>query len=466
MRWPSDRLPFRHQAFYDQHRVELRLGLRATRIDAGARRVSLSDGETLAYDRLMLCTGARSRLLTCPGAELAGVHYLRGIADVEAMRPGLKAGSRVVIIGGGYIGLETAATARKLGCTVTVLEMADRVMNRVVASSVSEYFAHEHRTQGIKIICNTRVVRLEGAGRVERVVCADGSSYEADLLVVGVGAVPELRARRRSRVSPARTASRSMSTAAPAMRPSMPPATAPTIPRCASKCACGSNRSTMRSSRQRQPRSTCSAGRPCTTACPGSGRISSTTSCSSSGSRRASISRCCAAIRPRAASASATCKGGELLAVEAINHPKDYVAARKLIAERARPDLDKLADPGRALERCGLMPRIVFIERGGARREVRAPDGVTVMEVARQHGIDGIVAQCGGACACATCHVYVAPPWLGKLEPREDMEEGMLESAWEPRANSRLSCQIHVSAALDGLEVTVPERQSLIEDDQ
>ena len=78
----EDRLPFRHQAFYDQHRVELRLGLRATRIDAAARRVSLSDGDTLAYDRLMLCTGARSRLLTCPGAELPGVHYLRCIARI------------------------------------------------------------------------------------------------------------------------------------------------------------------------------------------------------------------------------------------------------------------------------------------------------------------------------------------------------------------------------------------------
>jgi 2Fe-2S ferredoxin len=112
------------------------------------------------------------------------------------------------------------------------------------------------------------------------------------------------------------------------------------------------------------------------------------------------------------------------------------------------------------------MPLIVFVDRGGMRREVRAADGVTVMEVARQQGIDGIVAQCGGACACATCHVYVAPQWLGRLGPREDMEEGMLENAWQPRANSRLSCQIHVSAALDGLEVTVPERQNLIEDDQ
>jgi 3-phenylpropionate/trans-cinnamate dioxygenase ferredoxin reductase component len=85
--------------------------------------------------------------------------------------------------------LETAATARKMGCAVTVLEMADRIMNRVVAANVSEYFAHEHRTQGVKLVCNTRVVRLEGASRAERVVCADGATYEADLLVVGVGAI-------------------------------------------------------------------------------------------------------------------------------------------------------------------------------------------------------------------------------------------------------------------------------------
>jgi 2Fe-2S ferredoxin len=112
------------------------------------------------------------------------------------------------------------------------------------------------------------------------------------------------------------------------------------------------------------------------------------------------------------------------------------------------------------------MATVVFIEPSGARREIRAPDGITLMEVARQHGIEGIVAQCGGACACATCHVYVDPGWLDKLEPREDMEEGMLESAWQPRANSRLSCQIHIAPALDGLKVTVPARQNLLEHDQ
>jgi 2Fe-2S ferredoxin len=105
------------------------------------------------------------------------------------------------------------------------------------------------------------------------------------------------------------------------------------------------------------------------------------------------------------------------------------------------------------------MPKIVFIEPGGARREITAPVGITLMEAARQHGIQGVVAQCGGACACATCHVYIDSAWAAKLEPREEMEEGMLETAWEPRESSRLSCQVHVTAELDGMQVTVPKQQ-------
>ena len=106
------------------------------------------------------------------------------------------------------------------------------------------------------------------------------------------------------------------------------------------------------------------------------------------------------------------------------------------------------------------MARIIFIEPDGHRREIDAPLGITLMEAARQHGVQGVIAQCGGACACATCHVYVDPAWLARLEPREDMEEAMLENAWEPRDNSRLSCQIHVTAEMDGLQVTVPRRQA------
>jgi len=102
---------------------------------------------------------------------------------------------------------------------------------------------------------------------------------------------------------------------------------------------------------------------------------------------------------------------------------------------------------------------IVFIEPDGRRREVDARVGISLMEVAKQHGVAGIVAQCGGACACATCHVYIERGWLDRLDPPEDMELGMLESAFEPGLGSRLSCQIPVTAALDGLEVRVPPRQ-------
>jgi 3-phenylpropionate/trans-cinnamate dioxygenase ferredoxin reductase subunit len=189
----ADRLPFRHRSFYDEHRVELKLGVRAERLDPKTRRVALAGGEELTYDRLLLCLGAESRRLACPGAELPGVHYLRGIADVAAIQAKSKPGARVVIIGGGYIGLETAATCRKLGCEVTVLEMAERVMNRVVAPSVSQFFSQEHRAHGVNLICDARVVGLEGRESVQRVLCADGNHHQADLLIVGVGCVATTR---------------------------------------------------------------------------------------------------------------------------------------------------------------------------------------------------------------------------------------------------------------------------------
>ncbi|MGA9028034.1 MAG: FAD-dependent oxidoreductase [Steroidobacteraceae bacterium] len=184
----ADRLPFRHRAFYEEHRVELLLGVRAERLDPAARTLLLANGDRLRYDRLLLCLGATARRLDCRGARLGGVHYLRGIADAGAIRADLKPDARVVIIGGGYVGLETAATCRHMGCDVTVLEMSDRVMNRVAAPAVSAFFEAEHRSRGIRIVCGARVVGLEGDGRVGRVLCADGTSHPAHLLIVGVGA--------------------------------------------------------------------------------------------------------------------------------------------------------------------------------------------------------------------------------------------------------------------------------------
>jgi len=185
----ADRLLFRHRTFYDEHRVELMLGVKAERLDTSRRRVHLSDGVTLTYDKLLLCLGAVARRITCEGADLVGVHYLRNLADVAPIRAAFKPGARAVVIGGGYIGLESAATARKMGCEVTVLEMADRVMNRVVAPCVSQYFAQEHRSHGINLLCDVRVAGIEGRHRVEHVVCADGTRHPADVVIVGVGAI-------------------------------------------------------------------------------------------------------------------------------------------------------------------------------------------------------------------------------------------------------------------------------------
>jgi 3-phenylpropionate/trans-cinnamate dioxygenase ferredoxin reductase subunit len=339
----AERLPFRHQAFYEQHRVELKLGLPALSIDPKARRVTLADGQALSYDRLLLSTGARSRPLTCPGAHLPGIHYLRSIADVDAIRKGLRPGARVVIIGGGYIGLETAATARKLGCAVTVLEMADRVMNRVVASSVSEYFEREHRTQGVKIICNTRVVRLEGPRTVERVVCADGSAYEADVLIAGIGAVPETR-----------LAAQAGLTCDNGIVVDSHCRTSDPVIYAAGDCT---NHPSERFGMRVRLESVDNAFEQGKSAALNmQGRATQHDRVpwfwSDQFDNKLLIVGLSQGFDQQvlrgdpATRAFTVCylKGGELIAVEAVNHSKDYMAGRKLIAERARPDVDKLAD--------------------------------------------------------------------------------------------------------------------------
>jgi 3-phenylpropionate/trans-cinnamate dioxygenase ferredoxin reductase component len=345
----ADRLPFRHRAFYDEHRVELKLGRRAVRLDPAARQVELADGEQLTYDRLLLCLGAESRQLTCPGAALAGVHYLRGLADVAPIQAGFKPQARVVIIGGGYIGLETAATCRKMGCEVTVLEMADRVMNRVAAPSVSQYFAQEHRAHGITLICDTRVVCLEGQGRVENVVCADGTRHAADLVIVGVGAVATTEL-----ASAAGLACDNGIVVDEYCR------TSDALIYAAGDCT---NHPSPRFGRRVRLESVDNAFEQAKTASLNlldrpvvhdrvpwfwSDQFDNKlliVGLSQDYDRLV--------LRGDPASRSfSVCylKGRELLAVEAVNHSKDYMAARKLIAERALFDVGKLADGELALK--------------------------------------------------------------------------------------------------------------------
>jgi 3-phenylpropionate/trans-cinnamate dioxygenase ferredoxin reductase subunit len=171
--------------------VELRLGVRALAIDPRERRVSLADGESLAYDKLLLATGSKVRRLGIPGADLPGVHYLRTIGDMLAIRGRLSAGARLAVVGGGYIGLEVAATARKRGCGVVVLEMQETVMGRVVAPEVGRFYADVHRRHGVDVRTGVTVAGFEGDGRVERVRLVGGEAVPCDAVVIGVGIAPD-----------------------------------------------------------------------------------------------------------------------------------------------------------------------------------------------------------------------------------------------------------------------------------
>ncbi len=184
-----ERLFLKPAAFYREAGCDLILNARVDKIDRAAKTVSLQDGRTLAYDKLLLATGTRVRRLACPGAELPGVHYLRDIADVDGLQDGFKAGIRLAIVGGGYIGLEVAAVGAKRGLDVTVFEAADRLMARAVSQPVSDFYVAEHTRSGVKLNLNTGVEHFEGNDKIEAVV-AGGRAQPVDMVLVGIGVVP------------------------------------------------------------------------------------------------------------------------------------------------------------------------------------------------------------------------------------------------------------------------------------
>ena len=190
---PPERLSLRPASFYEQHAVQIRLGRRVEEISRSAQRVRLDDGADVAYDALLLATGSRARPLAVPGAQLSGVFSLRTIADADRIRPVLTRGGRLVIVGGGYIGLEVAATAREMGMDVTVLELAPRVIERVTCAEVSAFYGAEHERHGVRIVCGVRIRAIAAQAaqeRVRAVLTDDGTEYPADAVLLGVGALP------------------------------------------------------------------------------------------------------------------------------------------------------------------------------------------------------------------------------------------------------------------------------------
>jgi 3-phenylpropionate/trans-cinnamate dioxygenase ferredoxin reductase component len=185
-----DDVLFKPETFWDEHDVTLLTGLTVTRIDTHERNVQCDDGRRVSWSQLILATGGHARKMCCPGDTLPGIHVLRTLDDATALSQAMQPGRRLVIIGGGYVGLEVAATARKRGLEVTVLEAENRVLARVAGEQLSAFFERTHQNHGVRILTGAMASAFEGNARLTGVHLADESVLEADLALVGIGLIP------------------------------------------------------------------------------------------------------------------------------------------------------------------------------------------------------------------------------------------------------------------------------------
>ena len=185
-----DKTLLRQQSFYGKHNIQLKLGARVKSISRECSQVTLDSGETISYSKLVIATGADPIVLNLPGEQLEGIGYLRNYDDTQSLMPYIKEGKSAVVVGGGYIGLETAAALRKAGMVVTVLEGMERVLQRVTSPEISAFYTKAHVKRGVNIVTNAQAIEFVGRHSVEAVQCSNGESYPADMVVIGVGVRP------------------------------------------------------------------------------------------------------------------------------------------------------------------------------------------------------------------------------------------------------------------------------------
>ncbi|MFP6808094.1 MAG: FAD-dependent oxidoreductase [Pseudomonadales bacterium] len=186
-----EKVYLRPEKFYKDRNIDLRTGVTVSSIDPATKTVSLDGGETIEYEKLLIAIGSRPRKLNIEGSDLKGIHYLRTIADVDEISEAMKTAKSLCIVGGGYIGLEVASVAVVAGLEVNVLEMEDRILQRVTTPEMSEFYHQLHTSRGVKIHLNTGCSGFEGTDSVERVICGD-RAIEADLVIVGIGIIPNI----------------------------------------------------------------------------------------------------------------------------------------------------------------------------------------------------------------------------------------------------------------------------------
>ncbi len=187
---PLEQVLVRPPEWYREHDIETRFGTLVTQLDADGRAVVLAGGERVSFDALLVATGGRNRRIDVPGSELPGVYDLRELGDADAIKAAVEGGARVVCVGMGFIGAEVAASLRSMGCQITVVEIFETALYRVLGGDIGRVLEGIHRDHGVTMHFNDVVARFEGDGRLERVVTSGGRSFAADVAIVGIGTSP------------------------------------------------------------------------------------------------------------------------------------------------------------------------------------------------------------------------------------------------------------------------------------
>jgi 3-phenylpropionate/trans-cinnamate dioxygenase ferredoxin reductase subunit len=497
------RLPLAPETFYADNEIELRTETHVASIDRSAGCVTLADGETVSYDVLVLATGARARQLPIPGIDLRNVYELRTIAHAEVLAEVLTPGAHLAIVGGGWIGLEVAASARDADVTVTVLEREERLLARVAGTALSTFLTDYHRDRGVTIVTAATVQALapDDGDAVRAVVLADGAEIEADHVLVGVGAVAEDDLASACGLAcadgvivdyAARTDDPAIFAVGDATR--RPLAGRPDLYRLESIP------STVEQARQAVA---AILGEPA----PGPEVPWFWSDQYDLKLRIAGLIAGADTVTVRADGAHGKLamfhsRDGHLVALEGVNAGAEFTAARQMLRDNLQLDLEALADPSVPLNQTTVPPLgssvptselenedpaevtnvfattdapdavpelppgpggepghplATFIQTDGSIHSVKIPAGSSLMEGSISHNLPGIIAECGGMCSCGTCHVYIDEPWAGLLPEPEYEEDDLLEFIEHKQDNSRLSCQLIVTDELDGIVVRVAE---------
>ncbi|RMD91112.1 MAG: pyridine nucleotide-disulfide oxidoreductase [Alphaproteobacteria bacterium] len=346
----AERLHFRPLAFFAERDITLETGAMITGVDRAAHRLHLADGRVLAYDRLVLATGAGARRLDVPGTDLAGIHHLRTLADARTLAAALRDGPRLVIVGAGYIGLEVAAAARAMGARVTIIEALDRALRRTASAAIADTLVARHIAAGVAFRFGTGVSAILGRnGRVAGVALADGAELAADHVLIAAGAAPETALAEAAGIgNPAgipvdawgRTSDPDIFAAGDCTLYAHP-------------LGCGPARIESVQNAVDQAKAVAAAllGRDAPyLAVPWFWSDQYEHKLQIAGLIHPDDKTIARRDPDGGGLAVAHLRAGRLVALEAIDRPRDYVQARKLIAAGVQPDPDRLADPAVALK--------------------------------------------------------------------------------------------------------------------